>query len=354
MSSEQATSEFRLRLYEPSKSFGTEITEARLQRVLESHGRVWSLETIDQGRVCIATLRDPEAVVTLLAQGKLQLGGLGVLIQKYLYAPGSRGAADEEKFKALFSIPASRSPNIRVTESRDPSQPVPPGCDLEWRIQLSNRSTQTRELLAIEIPNQTHRMFQLRGTLPTANRPIRLTPSGTHTQGVKFSSKPDQQGAHRITILFNFGNWVLEHEMRVNVAHPNAAKELQMLEPTSTFKPRAVPQEDEPELLTVPAFQPGRAPSLPGAKLYVGSEDERTKKGERPLPTYPMPDDIVQVIWRPPHPGTARLALVASYVTPSRWWRGWRAATSTRGAPRRTTSAVCTSCSGSRRRRRRR
>ena len=78
------------------------------------------------------------------------------------------------------------------------AQAVPPGSDMEWRIQLQNKSTQDRELLSIEMPQQAQRMFTLKEKMPTFERPIRLPPGGTHTQTIKFSNRGFGQQARTL------------------------------------------------------------------------------------------------------------------------------------------------------------
>ena len=54
---------------------------------------------------------------------------------------------------------------------------------------LQNKATQGRELLSIEMPQQTNRMFLLKDKVPSVHQPIRLPPGGTHTQGIKFTNR---------------------------------------------------------------------------------------------------------------------------------------------------------------------
>ena len=73
-----------------------------------------------------------------------------------------------------------------------------------------SHSTQPRELQGVLMPYQTHKMFTLSGTegKGAAKFPIKLPPGGSHTQAVKFTSRPHQQGIFKHTMLFNFSNWV--------------------------------------------------------------------------------------------------------------------------------------------------
>ena len=118
---------------------------------------------------------------------------------------------DEEKLSQLFSKTtlAGSSGKMKVTEARDPAKAVAPGVDFEWRVTLTNGSTQPRELLSIEMPHQARQMFTLLGRKPSEAKPIRLLPGGTHTQQIKFNNRHGavQQGQFSHTLLFNFSNW---------------------------------------------------------------------------------------------------------------------------------------------------
>lgn len=89
----------------------------------------------------------------------------------------------------LFSKPLQRPGNMKVMEARDINKPVAPGVDFDWRITLTNGSTQPRELLSIEMPHQARLLFTLVGRQATPHKPIRLPPGGTHTQQFKFNSR---------------------------------------------------------------------------------------------------------------------------------------------------------------------
>ena len=39
------------------------------------------------------------------------------------------------------------------------------------------------------MPQQANRLFQLKMPVPSIERPIKLPPGGTHTQGIKFSTR---------------------------------------------------------------------------------------------------------------------------------------------------------------------
>ena len=60
---------------------------------------------------------------------------------------------------------------------------VPPGTEIEWRIVITNRSTQDKVLCSIEMPHQRQRNFSLRSPVPSPKNPIKVGPGGTHTQG---------------------------------------------------------------------------------------------------------------------------------------------------------------------------
>jgi hypothetical protein len=106
----------------------------------------------------------------------------------------------------LFSKPLQRPGNMKVLEARDVTKPVGPGADFDWRLSLTNGSTQPRELLSIEMPHQARLLFKFGGKTPSENKPIRLLPGGSHSQQIKFNSRAtgNSQGVFKATLLFNF------------------------------------------------------------------------------------------------------------------------------------------------------
>ena len=137
-------------------------------------------------------------------------------------------------------------------------QVVPPGTDIEWRIVITNRSTQDKVLCSIEMPHQRQRNFMLRSPVPSPKNPIKVGPGGTHTQGIKFVTKRHELGVFRHTLLLNFSNFIYEHVLVVNVSTPKATEDLELLKPQSEFVRPTLPDSAAPELRVVPAFTVGR------------------------------------------------------------------------------------------------
>ena len=209
---------------------------------------------------------------------------------------------------------------------------VPPGTDIEWRIVITNRSTQDKVLCSIEMPHQRQRNFSLRSPVPSPKNPIKVGPGGTHTQGIKFVTKRHELGVFRHTLLLNFSNFIYEHVLVVNVSTPKATEDLELLKPQSEFVRPTLPDYAAPELRVVPAFTVGRdgkvgfgsgfgfrvrplrvrvrplrvrarirAPPLDGkvnarvqgAELYLSNSKY---SGTRELKPYPVPPNIHAVI----------------------------------------------------------
>lgn len=202
---------------------------------------------------------------------------------------------DEQRLHELFSKQSIKPANLVITESREFSQVIPPGTEIEWRIVITNRSTQDKVLLSIEMPQQRQRNFILRSPMPTLKNPIRVGPGGTHTQGIKFVTKRHELGVFRHTLLLNFSNFIYEHVLVVNVSTPKAAEDLELLKPQSDFVPPTLPDASAPELRTVPAFTVGRDgkvgsnSKVPGAQLYLSNSEY---SGKRELKPYPVPPNI--------------------------------------------------------------
>ena len=116
----------------------------------------------------------------------------------------------EQFFLEFFSKTSQKPSSMAVTDTFDSSKVYPPGSDVHFSVQLTNKATQPRELQGVLMPYQTHKMFTLSGTegKGAAKFPIKLPPGGSHTQAVKFTSRPHQQGIFKHTMLFNFSNWV--------------------------------------------------------------------------------------------------------------------------------------------------
>lgn len=165
---------------------------------------------------------------------------------------------------------------------------------------IQNKSTQARELLSIEMPQQpSQRMFALKAPAPSMDRPTRLPAGGTHTQGIKFSGRGVQDGTFRHTLIFNFSTWVLEYRLTITVAAPEAVADLHALRPVSEYRPKALPKADEPERHLVPAFPPNRICTLPGGNLYTATLENA---GPHKPDAYPLPPNIVDTVEGVPRP----------------------------------------------------
>jgi len=159
---------------------------------------------------------------------------------------------------------------------------VPPGTDIEWRIVITNRSTQDRVLCSIEMPQQRQRNFILRSPMPSPKNPIKVGPGGTHTQGIKFVTKRHELGVFRHTLLLNFSNFIYEHVLAVNVSTPKATEDLELLKPQSEFVRPTLPDSTAPELRVVPAFTVGGDGKV-GLGLGLGFRVRRLRVRVRPL-----------------------------------------------------------------------
>ena len=189
---------------------------------------------------------------------------------------------------------------MKVSESRDVSKTVAPGVDFDFRITLTNGSTQPRELHSIEMAQHARQLFTV---VSPVKKPVRLLSGGAYTQQFKFNSKAtgNGQGDFKATLLFNFSNWLLEYTVVVRVAHESALEDLSLLKPLAPYKPVVLPDASEPSRHMVPAFPPvlpgaaqpaSHVSSLPGVALYmtVGVYDK--EKSSRPLDEYPLPTGI--------------------------------------------------------------
>ena len=187
-----------------------------------------------------------------------------------------------------------------MTETRDVNQVVPSGTDVSWAVQLTNKSTQVRELLSIEMPHAARLIFTLVGRQPTPDRPIKLQPGDKHTQQIKFNDrKAADQDHFRHSMMFNFSNWLLEHELNIRVAHPAALATMQLLEPQRPYVKPVLPEVNEPSRHCIPCLF-NRSCALPGVALY---ESVSVYSGAVPLGEYELPGDMAALIdgsTRPP------------------------------------------------------
>jgi hypothetical protein len=204
----------------------------------------------------------------------------------------------QERLDALFSKPSIKPPNIILQEARADTKPIAAGTSLEWNIALMNRSTQARELLSIEVPFQpadAPAVFMLKLPLPKPGKSMQLFQNHTHTQGIRFSSRPGCAGTFRTTLIFNFTTWILEHEVAVTVSDAREAIPPPLPPPAAAAPPlRAPPRAAAAARIDiVPAIPPGRNCKLPGAKLLASLGEYR---GKASLAAYPLPPDIIDTI----------------------------------------------------------
>ena len=89
----------------------------------------------------------------------------------------------------LFSKPLQRPGNMKVSESRDVSKTIGPGVDFDWKITITNGSTQPRELLSIEMPHQARLLFTLVGKQASHAKPTKMISGGQHEQRIKFNAR---------------------------------------------------------------------------------------------------------------------------------------------------------------------
>lgn len=289
------------------QALGDRVTERALLQAIEVYGSVWALKL---GRTdALATFRNPEVVQRLLKQSRIKVNGANLTVQPCPCVPATPSAVDEEKLAELFSKPSQKPKNMKISETRDVAKRIPPGVDLDWRVMLSNGSTQTRELLSIEMPYQARPMFTLGGrTTPgtSKQRSVSITPGGSHTQLIKFNNRGGTyEGTFELTLLFNFSNWILEHTFSVHVARPAAVDSMQLLAPERPYVPPPLPDlKVEPTRHTVPALPSSRQCALPGVALYRTTNME--EEGQRELAPYDLPAGISDIVraepWSPPHP----------------------------------------------------
>ena len=265
------------------------LSERTLVHALEKHcaTTVWALTLHKDSAIAFVTFRDASAVEQLLGSGTVDLNGVRLKVKPQILHrevdSQEETKLDELAQKPVISGAAKANGGsggggarggIIVTETRDSSEVVPSGTDVSWSVQLHNRSTQHRELLSIEMPHATRLALTLVGRQPTAERPIRLAPGEKHSQQIKFSNRiAAAQGTFRHSVLFNFSNWLLEHEVTLRVAHASAISNLQLLQPEAPYVKPALPPDDAPPRQLVPALV-GRQCALPGAALFAAVSTE--------------------------------------------------------------------------------
>ena len=61
-----------------SKPFGTLLNQSAIRTALQTYGSIWSVDFRDDGGLCFVTLKDAEAVETLVGAGELTIASMRV------------------------------------------------------------------------------------------------------------------------------------------------------------------------------------------------------------------------------------------------------------------------------------
>ena len=204
-------SKYRLKTFGRNTAKKGEVTEAALGEALEEFGKVWQvLADPAKDNAFVVTFKSTAAVDAALQRERITVGGRTEVKLVALPLANPSLEKKEQFFLEFFSKTSQKPSSMAVTDTFDSSKVYPPGSDVHFSVQLTNKATQPRELQGVLMPYQTHKMFTLSGTegKGAAKFPIKLPPGGSHTQAVKFTSRPHQQGIFKHTMLFNFSNWV--------------------------------------------------------------------------------------------------------------------------------------------------
>ena len=210
-------SKYRLKTFGRNTAKKGEVTEAALGEALEEFGKVWQvLADPAKDNAFVVTFKSTAAVDAALQRERITVGGRTEVKLVALPLANPSLEKKEQFFLEFFSKTSQKPSSMAVTDTFDSSKVYPPGSDVHFSVQLTNKATQPRELQGVLMPYQTHKMFTLSGTegKGAAKFPIKLPPGGSHTQAVKFTSRPHQQGIFKHTMLFNFSNWVRRRAIR--------------------------------------------------------------------------------------------------------------------------------------------
>ena len=329
-------SKYRLKTFGRNTAKKGEVTEAALGEALEEFGKVWQvLADPAKDNAFVVTFKSTAAVDAALQRERITVGGRTEVKLVALPLANPSLEKKEQFFLEFFSKTSQKPSSMAVTDTFDSSKVYPPGSDVHFSVQLTNKATQPRELQGVLMPYQTHKMFTLSGTegKGAAKFPIKLPPGGSHTQAVKFTSRPHQQGIFKHTMLFNFSNWVrrrassaraqfgaqfrpaqfgaqfsdaplplgapqvYEHVLTVNVAAPRSTEaDLELLRPSASFVPRplAPTAAGEDASVMIPAFAPNDKCSLKGSALYLTLAAGYS--GKAALEQHEVPIDIHQIV----------------------------------------------------------
>ena len=220
-------SKYRLKTFGRNTAKKGEVTEAALGEALEEFGKVWQvLADPAKDNAFVVTFKSTAAVDAALQRERITVGGRTEVKLVALPLANPSLEKKEQFFLEFFSKTSQKPSSMAVTDTFDSSKVYPPGSDVHFSVQLTNKATQPRELQGVLMPYQTHKMFTLSGTegKGAAKFPIKLPPGGSHTQAVKFTSRPHQQGIFKHTMLFNFSNWVRRRAIRARNSARNSRR----------------------------------------------------------------------------------------------------------------------------------
>ena len=186
-------SKYRLKTFGRNTAKKGEVTEAALGEALEEFGKVWQvLADPAKDNAFVVTFKSTAAVDAALQRERITVGGRTEVKLVALPLANPSLEKKEQFFLEFFSKTSQKPSSMAVTDTFDSSKVYPPGSDVHFSVQLTNKATQPRELQGVLMPYQTHKMFTLSGTegKGAAKFPIKLPPGGSHTQAVKFTSRP--------------------------------------------------------------------------------------------------------------------------------------------------------------------
>ena len=182
-------SKYRLKTFGRNTAKKGEVTEAALGEALEEFGKVWQvLADPAKDNAFVVTFKSTAAVDAALQRERITVGGRTEVKLVALPLANPSLEKKEQFFLEFFSKTSQKPSSMAVTDTFDSSKVYPPGSDVHFSVQLTNKATQPRELQGVLMPYQTHKMFTLSGTegKGAAKFPIKLPPGGSHTQAVKF------------------------------------------------------------------------------------------------------------------------------------------------------------------------
>ena len=158
---------------------GGTVSQVAVHAALEEYGRVWHMEQM--GSKWLVTFQAATATSALIASGALVVEGAPEPFPAEHYqVVGKKSCVEEERLLHLMENMkrATKSGSMKIEDVREP-QPIAAGTSFDWSIRLTNRGTQPRTLLSVEVSAPRPRA-QL--ALPTRHPPAwppapRLTPA---------------------------------------------------------------------------------------------------------------------------------------------------------------------------------